>query len=397
MPDPRSSPPSIESPRSSAPIVASAAPLSSKLPVGILLIVLVGGVVFFLAQRSLGPKRAATECLETAFAASAVSATDMSTALEIVSTGKLEVGAQSSSEIAKGLLADPARLDAIERCRGVYVKEAGISPVLPLLEVDTISAIIRVVRPPTPARADSDTGRGDGLGASKAGKATRPHGGRPGTPSKPGKPSRPTPSSPFPADDPTSSNDPIRGAEVFVHSHPGHGTCVTSHTGRCELVLRHLAHNAHLTIAATLPSGAVVSESATVLELLQEGLTLQARQRAPVIVVSVLSCKDGSPVSGVRVKASSSGARVWATHCGPHPPEQMGKCSESPDRGGEVSFHYDTRPATMRLTLLRPGEVEPVTRELTLGPLDELELIDDDPACRAGSGQRASAGRGALD
>ena len=361
MPDPRSSPPSIEPPRSSAPIVASAAPLSSKLPVGILVLALLGGLVFFIAQRSLGPKHAATECLDTALAASAVSATDMRTALEIVTTGKLEVGAQSSSEIAKGLLDDLGRLEAIERCRGVYVKEAGISPVLPLLEVDTISAIIRVVRPPAPARADGDRRRGD---------------------------------------DRTSSNDAIRGAEVFVHSHPGHGTCVTSQTGRCELVLRHLAHNAHLTIAATLPNGAVVSESATVLELLQDGLTLQARQRAPVIVVSVLSCKDGSPVSGVKVKASSPGARVWATHCGPHPPEQMEKCGESPDLDGEVSFHYDTRPATMRLTLVRPGDADPVTRELTLGPLDELELVDDDPACRAGqsgSGERASAGSRVLD
>jgi len=257
MPDPRSSPPSLEpSPRSSVPIVASAAPLSSKLPFGAVALVLIGGITFLFVQRSLGPVSAATECLKTTLADQGPGPYELGTALEIVLSGKLEVGGKGSKEIANGLLSDPARLEAIVHCRAVHAKKVGISPVLPLLEVDRVAARISVERTlgrGRVARAENTSRTGDALGLGVASNSDA---------------------------EPVSAA--VAGAEVFVESFPGHSNCITSSTGECELSLRNLAHDARLTIAAKLPNGAVVTRSASVLGLLRDGLTLRARERSPV-------------------------------------------------------------------------------------------------------------------
>jgi hypothetical protein len=218
-------------------------------------LVLIVGITFLFVQRSPGPASAATECLQAKLADDAPGASDLSAALQIVLSGKLEVGGKGSKEIASGLLSDPVRLEAIAHCRAVHAKKTGISPVLPLLEVDTI-----------PARISVELGRGSVAPAENTSRAGDPLGTGVASNS-----------------DESPASAPVAGAEVFVESFPGHSNCITSSAGKCELVLRNLAYDARLTIAAKLPNGAVVTRAATVLGLLRDGLTLRARERSPVI------------------------------------------------------------------------------------------------------------------
>jgi hypothetical protein len=67
--------------------------------------------------------------------------------------------------------------------------------------------------------------------------------------------------------------------------------CVTSSSGQCELALRDLAHDAKLSIAAELTNGVVVRKTATLLALLQDGLTLEVQERTFAINPSVPDCR----------------------------------------------------------------------------------------------------------
>jgi hypothetical protein len=236
MLDPPSSPHSDEpAPGSSSPTVVSTAAVAppSRLPLGIAAIGLCGVLGYTLARLTLPPQDAAIECVQSALAARGAVA-DSSLDVELVMAGKLEVGGRRSSEIANGPLSDPVRRKAIESCRAVYAKQTGVSAEAPLLRVDTATVPIRVRRTLAQGNAARD-----------------------------------------------EVQYPEAGAQVSVQSVAGPASCVTSSAGQCELTLRHLAHDAKLTIVAQLTNGVTVSKATTVLELLQAGLTLEAVERAP--------------------------------------------------------------------------------------------------------------------
>jgi hypothetical protein len=246
MPDPRSSPASDEPPRSSSPTVISAASIPSSLPpetkhprvIGA--IGLFGVVAYTLLRLTLPPEDAAIECLEAALPEKNLDDADSSLDVAIVLGGKLEVGGNRAMEIARGPLADPSRRKAIEHCRSVYAKQAGLSPSLPLLQVETAAARVGVRR-----SVERDNG----------GKLEK-------------------------------VQEPVEGAQVSVEGLPGQASCITSSSGDCELVLHHLAHDAKLDIAAKLHGGVVASRSISVLELLRHGLLLDAHERTPAAHVS---------------------------------------------------------------------------------------------------------------
>jgi hypothetical protein len=321
MPDPRPSPGSDEpGPRSSSPTVistaAAAGPPPARLPLGIAGIGLCGVIGFTLARLTLPPEEAAIECVQAALAANGVAA-DSSLDAEIVLSGKLELvgetrsprrvspnaeegpsaecpigpgstcpspaqrgrgesgtnlghevpGGKRAAELAKGPLSDPMRLETIEECRAVYAKLAGLSAALPLLEVETGVASIRVQRS-IESRAQ-----------------------------------------------PQKVQHPAPDATVSVDNLPEVGACVTSSVGQCELTLRNLAHDARLDVTARLSSGVVVSKATSVLELLQHGLTLQARERsvesAPDCLAAGRSVQDGAQYTKVPADASGHELRAW--------------------------------------------------------------------------------------
>jgi hypothetical protein len=271
MPDPRTSPGSDEpGPRSSSPTVistaAAAGPPPARLPLGIAGIGLCGVIGFTLARLTLPPEEAAIECVQAALAANGVAA-DSSLDAEIVLSGKLELGGKRAAELAKGPLSDPMRLEMIEECRAVYAKQAGLSAASPLLEVETGVASIRVQR---------SIERG----------------------AQPQKVQHPAPD-----------------ATVSVDNLPEVGACVTSSMGQCELTLRNLAHDARLDVTARLSSGVVVSKATSVLELLQHGVTLQARERsvesAPDCLAAGRSVQDGAQYTKVPADASGHELRAW--------------------------------------------------------------------------------------
>jgi len=273
MPDPPLSPNSDEpAPRSSSPTVvstaaAASAPPPSRLPLGIAAIGLCGVLGFTLARLTLPPQDAAIECVQSALAAKGA-VSDSSLDVELVMAGKLEVGGRHSTEIANGPLSDPIRRKAIESCRAVYAKQTGVSAEAPLLRVETATAPIRVRR--TLAR---------GSGALEKLQYPEP------------------------------------GAQVSVESLPGAASCVTSSTGECELTLRHLAHDAKLTIVAQLTNGVVVSEGTTVLALLQAGLTLEAVERTPPPPPDCLaagrSVEDAAQYTKVPADAAGHELEAW--------------------------------------------------------------------------------------
>lgn len=239
MPDPQSSPTSDEpAPRSGSPTVvstpaaASGAP-AAKLPRVIAGIGLCGVLGFTLARLTLPPRDAAIECVQSALAATGLSEAESNLDVEIVMTGKLEVGGKRSAEIARGPLSNPIRRKAIESCRAVYARQTAMNAAAPLLLVDTLAASIRVRAPER---------RGEGLDKLES---------------------------------------PAPGARVFVENLPAGASCVTSAAGECELTLRHLAHDAKLTIVAQLPNGVTVRKPTTALDLLRAGLTLEAPEHTP--------------------------------------------------------------------------------------------------------------------
>jgi hypothetical protein len=227
-------------PLSSAPTVISVVPSARSAapaghPLGLAGIGMCGVVGFTLARLTLPPQDVAVECVQAALADYGGTSADGRLDLELVLSGKLEVGGKRPKEIADGPLSDAVRRRAIEGCRAVYAKEAGLSAASPLLTVETAPARIDVRR--TLERA--------------AGKALE------------------------------KLEYPAPGAQVSVENRPAIGSCITSSSGECELILRNLGHDAELTVSAELANGAVVSREATVLELLQDGLTLEARERMP--------------------------------------------------------------------------------------------------------------------
>jgi hypothetical protein len=205
---------------------------SARLPLGLAGIGLCGVIGFALLRLTLPPDEAAIECVQAALAAEGSASTDSSLDAEIVLSGQLEVGGRRGTELAAGPLADPMRLRTIEACRAVYARQTGLSAASPLLRVETGVASIRV------QRALERRGALDEV----------PH--------------------------------PAPGARVAVDNLPEVESCVTSSSGQCELTLRDLAHDAKLEVTAQLPSGHFVSKTASVLALLQQGLTLQANERA---------------------------------------------------------------------------------------------------------------------
>jgi hypothetical protein len=243
MPDPRSSLASDEPPRSSAPTVTSAAsspsslPPETKFPLVISAIGLFGVVAYTLLRLTLPPEDAAIECLQAALPEKRLDDADSSLDVAIVLGGKLEVGGHRAMDIAKGPLADPIRRKAIEHCRAVYAKQAGLSASSPLLQVETAAARVGVRR---------------SVERDNSGKLEK-------------------------------LQQPVEGARVSVEGLPGHAPCITSSSGDCEIVLHHLAHDAKLDIAAKLHGGIVASKSISVLELLRHGLLLDAHERAPAI------------------------------------------------------------------------------------------------------------------
>ncbi|HTV22361.1 MAG TPA: hypothetical protein VMG12_26920, partial [Polyangiaceae bacterium] len=332
MSDPRSSPPSGEpAPSSGSPTVTSTPPVAgstppaSKLPYWITAMGLLGVVGFVLVRLTLPAGDAAAECLHAAVADDEYGAEELGLDVEIVSAGKLEVGGRRATDIANGPLADPIRRKAIERCRAQYARQTGVGAGLPLLQVEA-----GVVRVGVERRLE-----------------------RAGTPDE---------------------RQPVAGALVSVESHPEQGSCVSASSGQCELALRHLAHDAKLGIVAKLPNGAVVSRSSTVVELLQNGLVLEALERTPAITISVVSCNDRQPLAGVMLQASAVGSHLWSTECGPTPPAETEKCSEMMGRHGDASFHYDIRPEVVTITVIPPGEAPRETLDVTLGALNTIQL-----------------------
>lgn len=270
MPDPPSSPHSDEpAPASSSPTVVSTAAVAppSRLPLGIAAIGLCGVLGYTLARLTLPPHDAAIECVQSALAARGTVA-DSSLDVELVMAGKLEVGGRRSAEIANGPLSDPIRRKAIESCRAVYAKQTGVSAEAPLLRVETATVPIHVRR--TLARG---SGARDGVQYQEA------------------------------------------GAQVSVQSVAGPASCVTSSAGQCELTLRHLAHDAKLTIVAELTNGVTVSKATTVLELLQAGLTLEAVERAPPPPPDCLaagrSVEDAAQYTKVPADAAGHELEAW--------------------------------------------------------------------------------------
>lgn len=263
MPDPPSSPPAVVS----TAAAASAAP-PSRLPLGIAGIGLCGVLGFTLVRLTLPPQDAAIECVQSALEARNTTEADSSLDVEIVLAGKLEVGGKRSVEIAKGPLSDPIRRKAIESCRAVYAKQTGLSAEVPLLRVETALAAIRVRR--TLER-----------GAERLEKVQHPE----------------------------------PDAEVSVENLPGAASCVTSSSGQCELTLRHLAHDAKLTIVARLANGVVVRKAASVLELLQAGLTLDAPERAPPSPPDCLaagrSVEDAAQYTKIPADAAGHELEAW--------------------------------------------------------------------------------------
>jgi len=332
MPDLRSSPPSDEfAPGSGAPTVASTPPASTssgwKFPYWISVIGCLGLIGFVVMRLTMPPRDVAAECLHAALVEKGLAVTDLSVEAEIVTQGKLDVAGRRSTDIARGLLSDPIRRGAIQRCRAVYVQRMGISAGSPPLQVETGDAHITVER-----------------------MLERGGSGR------------------------LEVHYPVSGARVSVENLLGQGSCVTSGSGQCELTLQHLAHDAKLSVVAKLPNGAVVSRSTTVLALLQHGLTLEALERAPAITMSIVSCQDRSALTGVIVTAEAVGATLWSTECGPTRPEQPERCRDMLGRHGDVSFHYDTRPEQLTVTLIPPGEGERETQAVALGAQDTVEL-----------------------
>ena len=334
MSDPRSSPPPADpAPSSGAPTVTSAspgarsAPPASKLPIWTAAIGLLGVVAFVLMRLTLPPGDAAADCLHAAVADDGYGVDEATADVEIVVAGKLEVGGRRAAETARGPLSSPIRRRAIERCRAEYVRQTGAAGGLPLLTVE--DGVARVV-----VERVLERGRAGAL----------------------------------------DERQPVQGAEVSVERIGGQGSCVTSRAGTCELGLRHLAHDAKLGITAKLPNGAVVSRSTTVLELLQSGLLLEALERTPAITLSVLSCQDRLPLSGVIVRASATGGQLWSTDCGPALPAEPDKCREMVGRNGDASFHYDKRPEQLSVTIIPPGEGARETHDVVLGALNVVEL-----------------------
>lgn len=271
MPAPRTSSGSDEpGPRSSSPVVVSAAakeaPASARLPLGIAGIGLCGVIGFMLARLTLPPEEAAIECVQAALAAKGSSSVDSSLDAEIVLSGKLEAGGKRAAEIAKGPLSDPVRLETIEACRAMYAEQKGLSAASPLLRVESGVASVLVQR----------------------------------TLERPGEPRVP---------------HPAPGAQVSVDNLPEVGSCVTSSSGQCELALRDLAHDAKLEVTAQLPSGVVVSQATSVLELLRHGLTLQARDRtvedAPDCLAAGRRVQDEAQYTKVPAEAAGHELRAW--------------------------------------------------------------------------------------
>lgn len=286
---------------------------------------LLGIAGFVLVRLTLPARDAAAECLHAAVADDAYGADELSMDVEIVSAGKLEASGQRATAIASGPLADPNRRKAIERCRAEYVRQTGVGAGVPLLEVET-----GVVRVSVERRLERAGARDE--------------------------------------------RQQVPGALVYVENHGEQGSCMTAGSGQCELALRHLAHDAKLGIVAKLPNGAVVSRSSTVVELLQSGILLEALERTPAITLSVTSCKDRSPLAGVVLQASAAGSNLWSTECGPTLPAEPEKCREVMGRHGEASFHYDTRPERLTVTVIPPGEAARETLEIALGALNTVQL-----------------------
>lgn len=273
MPDPPSSPTSDEpAPRSSAPTVVNTAGAStappSRLPLGIAAIGVCGVLGFTLARLTLPPRDAAVECVQAALAAQSGTGADPSLDVEIVLSGKLEVSGKHSTEIANGPLSDPIRRKAIETCRAVYAKQTRVSAEEPLLRVESATAPIRVLR--TLERGGERLER---------------------------------------------VQYPEPGAQVSVESLPGAASCVTSSSGQCELTLRQLAHDAKLNVVAQLANGVVVSKGASVLELLQAGLTLEAPERPPPAppdcVAAGRSVEDAAQYTRVPVDVAGHQLEAW--------------------------------------------------------------------------------------
>jgi hypothetical protein len=197
-----------------------------------------------------------------------VSDSDASLDVEIVLAGKLDVGGKHASDIARGPLSDPIRRKTIESCRAVYAKQTGMNAAAPLLQVDTAVASIRV-------RSRLERA-GEGL---------------------------------------ENAEHPASGAQVFVESLPAGASCVTSSSGECQLTLRHLGHDAKLTIVARLPNGVIVREPTSVLDLLRTGLTLEAPERtsraAPDCLAAGRSVEDAAQYTRIPADAAGHELEAW--------------------------------------------------------------------------------------
>lgn len=275
-------------PRSSAPLSVSVRPIQGSaqpptmLPSSISAAGLLGIAGYVLVRLTMPPDEVASDCLHAALAGEQAQRTDPKLDIELVATGRLDAGGKPAAPALIGALSDPIRRRAIEHCRSLYAKQTGVSATLPLLEVDNAAVLVDVRR--TLRAGSSPLARVD---------------------------------------------HPVSGASVSVENRSGQGSCITSLSGQCELMLWGVAHDARLTVVAKLDDGTTVTRSSTVLELLRDGSRLDVQQRRPALPqppdcsAARLSLENGAQFTAVppaaaghqleaRVDVSSSGhvARV---------------------------------------------------------------------------------------